>query len=112
MKKKILSENFGLFSEYFRNTFGITSEKLLDKYGKVSGKLQESFRKASGKSLPNWFLILEMVAIYPHIIAEDISKIIGISGRTVYKNFNELQEKNLIERIGGRKEGFWQIRKQ
>lgn len=62
--------------------------------------------------MPNWFFILEMVAIYPDINAEDISKIIGISERTVYKNFNELQEKKLIERIGGRKEGFWQIIKQ
>jgi len=90
-----------VFSEYFQTKFGLTS-----------GKLQESFRKASGKSLPNWFLILEMVAIYPNIIAEDISQIIGLSERTVYKNFHELQEKKLIERVGGRKEGFWQIIKQ
>lgn len=62
----------------------------------------------SGKFLPNWFLILETIAVYPDIIAEDVSKIIGISERTVYEYFNELQEKNLIERIGGRKEGFWQ----
>jgi len=53
-----------------------------------------------------------MVAIYPNIIAEDISQIIGLSERTVYKNFHELQEKKLIERVGGRKEGFWQIIKQ
>jgi ATP-dependent DNA helicase RecG len=53
-----------------------------------------------------------MIAIYPDIIAEDIAKIISISERSVYKNFNELREKKLIERIGGRKDGFWQIIKQ
>ena len=112
INKEVLLNNFGLFSDYFRSAFGITSDMLQDKFGKTSGKLQESFRKASGKPLPNWFFILEMVAIYPDINAEDISKIIGISERTVYKNFNELREKKLIERIGGRKEGFWQIIKQ
>jgi len=92
---------FGVFSEYLNSTFGINS-----------GKLQESFRKASGKPLPNWFLILELVAIYPTINAEDISKIIGVSERTIYKNFSVLQEKGLVERVGGRKEGSWQIIKQ
>ncbi len=77
-----------------------------------SGKVQVSFRKATEKALPNWFYVLELITIYPDINAENISKIIGISERTIYKNFNELQENGLIERIGGRKEGFWQIIKQ
>jgi ATP-dependent DNA helicase RecG len=107
--KELLLNNFELLSDYFRTNYGLTSDKLQDKFGIASGKLQESFRKASGKPLPNWFLILEIVAIYPNINAEDISEIIGVSERTIYKNFNELQEKKLIERIGGRKDGFWQI---
>ena len=74
--------------------------------------LQKSFRKSSGKLLPNWVFILELILIYPNINAEDISKIIGVSERTIYKNFNDLQGKGLIERIGGRKEGYWQIKKQ
>ena len=49
------------------------------------------------------------MSIYPNINAEEISKIIGISERTIYKYFGELQEKRIIERIGGRKEGYWQI---
>ena len=62
--------------------------------------------------MPNWVFILELILIYPNINAEDISKIIGVSERTIYKNFNDLQGKGLIERIGGRKEGYWQIKKQ
>jgi ATP-dependent DNA helicase RecG len=57
-------------------------------------------------------LILELITLYPNINAEEISKIIGVSERTIYKYYNELQEKGMIERIGGRKEGFWQIIKQ
>jgi ATP-dependent DNA helicase RecG len=110
--KEILSNNSGLFLDYFRSIFGVNVERFGKEFGKGSGKVQERFRKGSGKSMPNWFLILELIAIYPNIIAEDISQIIGISERTVYKNFNALQEKKLTERVGGRKEGFWQILKQ
>jgi ATP-dependent DNA helicase RecG len=83
-----------------------------EKFGIASGKLQENFRKTSGKPFPYWFLILELITLYPNINAEEISKIIGVSERTIYKYYNELQEKGMIERIGGRKEGFWQIIKQ
>ncbi|MDD3876022.1 MAG: ATP-binding protein [Bacteroidales bacterium] len=102
----------GVFLKYLQTQFGINSEKLQESFRKDSGKIQDSFLKYSDKPLPNWFLILIIVSVFPEIIAEDISKIIGVSERTVYKNFNDLQEKKLLERIGGRKEGFWQIIKQ
>jgi len=98
--------------EYLSDEFGIDSEKLQVSFGLTSGKIQERFRIDSGKPLPNWFLILALIAVYPEIIASEIAKIIGLSERSVYKNLNELREKKLIQRIGGRKEGNWELKKQ
>lgn len=81
--KEILSNNSGLFLDYFRSVFGINSER----FGKVRKRVRKDSRKASGKPLPNWFLLLELITIYPNVIADDISQIIGISERTFYKKF-------------------------
>ena len=52
------------------------------------------------------------MVIYEDITAADIGKIIGVSSRTVETHIRKLKESNLIERIGGRKEGYWQIKMQ
>ncbi|MDP2061191.1 MAG: hypothetical protein Q8J97_15720 [Flavobacteriaceae bacterium] len=37
---------------------------------------------------------------------------VGISSRATEKHIKKLKDSGIIERIGGRKEGFWQIKKQ
>ena len=39
----------------------------------------------------------------------ELAEIIEISERAVQKNIKKLKEKGVLERIGGRKEGYWQI---
>jgi predicted HTH transcriptional regulator len=37
--------------------------------------------------------------------------ILGVSGRSAETYIKKLKEEELIERMGGKKEGFWQIKK-
>jgi ATP-dependent DNA helicase RecG len=39
----------------------------------------------------------------------ELAEIIEISERAVQKNIKKLKGKGVLERIGGRKEGYWQI---
>lgn len=86
---------------YLNGNFGIASEKL-----------RKNFGKASEKDLSNPINTLIILSLFPEITAEEIGLIIGVSGRSVETYIKKLKEENLIERIGGKKDGFWQIIKQ
>ncbi|HCY41866.1 MAG TPA: hypothetical protein DHV48_11000 [Prolixibacteraceae bacterium] len=73
---------------------------------------EKSSEKSSGKEIPTWNIVLGIIALYPKITAAETGKIIGISSRATEKHIKKLKDSGLIERIGGRKEGFWQIKKQ
>ena len=47
--KEILSNNSGLFLDYFRSIFGVNVERFGKEFGKGSGKVQERFRKVYAK---------------------------------------------------------------
>ena len=80
--------------------------KLQYTFGKEFGK---GSGKSSGKEIPTWNIVLGLIALYPEITAEEAGKIVGISSRATEKHIKKLKDSGLIERIGGRKEGFWQI---
>lgn len=113
------------FLEWLQTNIQIILHELQESFRITSGKLQESFGKGfeipkvlgsentsgkpSYKKLPNSFIILMLLAMDATITAEEISVLIGISERAVFSNLDKLKNANLIERIGGRKEGYWQI---
>jgi predicted HTH transcriptional regulator len=99
--KQFLQDNFEVFSSFWKDNFGITS-----------GKLRESFGIISGKNYPNPILALELISIYPEIKAEEMGVILDVSERTAQTYLKQLREVNLITRVGGRKEGYWDIIKQ
>jgi len=96
-----IQNNYEVFKEYLQENFGITSEKL-----------RNSFGIASEKNLPNPISSLIIIILFPEITAEEIGLILGVSGRSAETYIKKLKEDNLIERIGGNKEGIWQIKKQ
>ena len=53
--------------------------------------------------------ILELVRKEPRISQSRLSEEIGISKRTITKNMNELQRRNVLKRIGNNKSGYWKI---
>lgn len=113
------------FLEWLQTYIQIILHELQESFRITSGKLQESFGKGfeipkmlgsentsgkpSYKKLPNSFIILMLLAMDATITAEEISVLIGISERAVFSNLDKLKNANLIERVGGRKEGYWQI---
>ena len=78
------------------------SGKRRESVGKASGKRRESVGKASD-------MILDVCRDTPSITISEIAKRIGITERSVQRNIQKLQSAGLLRRIGGRKEGYWQV---
>ena len=53
--------------------------------------------------------ILNIIKENPTIKQEDIAKIIGKSLRTIKARMIEMQEKNIITRKNGKRNGEWEI---
>ena len=78
--------------------------------GELSGKTPE---KASEK-IPEKTSekILYLISENPRITTRELVDIIGIHERNVARNLKTLQERGFLRRIGGRKEGYWQVQTQ
>ncbi|MGQ1891175.1 RNA-binding domain-containing protein [Thermophagus sp. OGC60D27] len=116
------------FLEWLQTNIQIILHELQESFGITSGKLQENFGKGfempkivgsentsgkpSYKKLPNSFIVLVLLAMDATITAEEISALIGISECAVFSTLDKLKNANMIERVGGRKEGYWHIIEQ
>jgi len=96
-----LENDFGKASEKLRDNFGITSEKLRNKFGTSS--------EAKITSTERRFILLILIALDETLTAEKASRFLNVSDRTIETDFNNLKENQIIERIGSRKEGNWNI---
>jgi ATP-dependent DNA helicase RecG len=70
--------------------------------GKASGKRRESVGKASGK-------ILDACREKSSITIPELAALIGITERSVERNIQSLRTRGLLRRVGGRKEGHWEV---
>ncbi|MDD2605153.1 MAG: ATP-binding protein, partial [Desulfobacteraceae bacterium] len=68
----------------------------------ASGKRRVSVGKTSGK-------ILEACKKRPSVTIPELAELIGITERSVQRNIQNLQKDGLLQRIGGRKEGHWEV---
>lgn len=57
----------------------------------------------------NQIKLLELIEANPNLTKEEMAKQVGISTTAIDNNIKTLKEKGLLERVGGRKEGYWQI---
>lgn len=53
--------------------------------------------------------IYELISNNRYITQNEIVELLGISIRTVKRNFKELIDNNIIERVGSNKKGYWEI---
>ena len=67
-----------------------------------SGRCRLSVGKASGK-------LLDACREKPSITIPELAELIGITERSVQRNMQNLQKDGLLRRIGGRKEGHWEV---
>ena len=58
--------------------------------------------KTSGK-------ILELIKENRYITIPELSQEIGVAERTIERNLQNLQNKNLLKRVGGAKGGYWEV---
>ncbi len=59
--------------------------------GKMSGKIVELIQNNSSITIP------------------EMASIVGVTERTIRRKLQNLQENNILKRVGGRKEGVWMI---
>jgi len=57
----------------------------------------------------NELKILNIIARNDHVTAKQMSEIIGISQRQVERLLSSLTKKQIIERVGADKNGYWRI---
>ncbi|HOF65742.1 MAG TPA: Fic family protein [Bacilli bacterium] len=57
-------------------------------------------------------IIVYFIRENPKITADELSKKISVSRRTIINELNSLQDSNIIERINGKKHGFWKSKSQ
>lgn len=69
---------------------------------KASGKRRESVGKTSG-------MILVACREKPSVTIPEMAELIGITERSVQRNIQKLQARGLLRRLGGRKEGRWEV---
>ncbi|MGI6722777.1 MAG: HTH domain-containing protein [Arcobacteraceae bacterium] len=56
-------------------------------------------------------IILELLKINNKMTREDLAKQIGVSRDTIKYHITNLQTENRLQRVGGRKEGYWEVLK-
>lgn len=56
--------------------------------------------------------ILKLVIKKPNITQEELAKILGVTIKTISRNFKELLNNRYIRRIGANKNGYWEILKK
>jgi predicted HTH transcriptional regulator len=97
---------FEIRDSYIRITFRFAPETSSDAGGKTteetSGKRRESVGKTSGK-------ILNACLVKDSITIPELAVMIGVTERSIERNIQKLQTNGLLRRVGGRKEGRWQV---
>ena len=84
----------------------VVSKNSWDDFGTISdgtsGKRRENVGKTSG-------MILDACRETPSITIPEMAKKIGITERSVQRNIQKLQADGFLRRVGGRKEGHWEV---
>lgn len=70
---------------------------------------QQSDGDALKNALKNALKILEFMSDNRKITIDDLVSRLGVSRRYILNLTNALKESSIIERVGGRKSGYWKI---
>ncbi len=124
VRNKLLAEAYYLVGEIEKYGTGfIRVRKLMKESGNISLELsgrgefflakliaapQKTPQKTPQKESPAT-TIIELLNDNPELSQREISEILGIGFDTVREHFKRLKSEGKIKRIGGRKDGFWEI---
>ena len=88
------------------------NEESSDKFPANDGAVTQSGELSVNTSEKTSEKISYLISENPRITTRELVDIIGIHERNVARNIKTLQERGLLRRIGGRKEGYWQLQTQ
>ena len=97
IEKCHINSNANIFIKFMLNTINISLDKIIRSNNFVMNEIQNK--------------IYELITSNRFITQNEIVDILGISIRTVKRNFKVLIDNNIIERVGSNKKGYWEILK-
>ena len=97
IEKCHINSNANKFIKFMLNIINISLDKIIRSNNFVMNEIQNK--------------IYELIASNRFITQNEIVDILGISIRTVKRNFKVLIDNNIIERVGSNKKGYWEILK-
>ena len=107
--EKNIFEDISFLEKFFYNLLSNTKYELKNRYAHIDYvKDKDDFFKNRDYTLEEQ-AILNIIKENPTIKQEDIAKIIGKSLRTIKARMIEMQEKNIITRKNGKRNGEWEI---
>lgn len=90
-----INSNANVFVTFMLKVINSTLDKVIKSSNFVMNEIQNK--------------IYELISSNIFITQNEIAQILGISIRTVKRNFKELINNNIIERVGSNKKGYWEI---
>lgn len=95
--------------EFFPNHIRVTIHFNDNKFIK-NDKYSENFENYNLNEIQ--ISILKLILDKPNITQEELGKILGVTLKTISRNFKVLLEQNYIKRVGANKNGYWQVIKK
>ncbi len=97
------------FSENFLRMVFPAIEKITEQIGLAKGLVKRLVKGLVKELSESQVKILNLVESNSHITKREMAEQIGISTTAIDKNIKTLKKRKVLERVGGRKEGYWRI---
>ena len=94
---------FEIESNYIRCTIPFEQE-VIDQIDNKNVGLNDGLNVGLNKTERK---VIELLIENPNLTSIELSEKIGVTKRTIERAFKSLQEKNMIERIGSKRDGNW-----
>ena len=91
-----------LFIEFMLSLLLRTIEEIIENEKKVTVKVTQ-------KVTVNPQKILKAIKNNPFITQDELSKVIGLSRKSIIQNMNKMKDNGLLKRVGAAKNGHWEI---
>ena len=96
---------FEFFPNHIRVTIHFNDNKFINQE-----KYSENFKKYNLNEIQE--SILKLILDRPNITQEELGRLLGVTLKTISRNFKVLLEQNYVKRVGANKNGYWQIIKK
>ena len=75
----------------------------------VTSQEENVTKEIANKPTDRQRVLLQQIQASPQIIIPEMSRKTAVTERTIKRDLQLLQQRGLVERVGGRKEGHWEV---